>query len=67
MCSVPAEDEEDGGEDVDGEYGSTYGEEKGRQDPRGCISVGGIKRLRCSQDRKDSSHELQLPVNCGIG
>ena len=63
MCSVPAEDEEDGGEDVDGECSSTYGEEEGGQDPRGCISVGGIKRLRSPQDREDSSHELRLPVN----
>lgn len=66
MCPVPAEDEEDGREDVDGKYDSTYSEEEGRQDPRGCISMGWIKRLRSPQDRKDSSHALQLLVNGGM-
>ena len=65
--AVPAPDEEDGGEDVEGDGAAEEGQRDGRQEPGGFKGVGGVQRRVGADQAEEGSVGGELhPVAGGV-
>lgn len=60
VCPVPAENEEDCSEGIDGQQDANDGEKDRREDPRGSVSVSRIEGLGSPKDGRDTSSHLSV-------